>query len=81
MMGDPPSHLGRPTAGLPPRDALAVLYHLLFLHNEVSIAFDAYYPGFGVNPAVWTLSVEIVFYLLLPLVATRYRRHPFIGLT
>ena len=68
------------SAGLPPRDGLAVLYHVLFLHNEVSIAFDAYYPGFGVNPAVWTLSVEIVFYLLLPLVATRYRRHPFAGL-
>lgn len=68
------------SSGLPPRDALAVLYHLLFIHNEVSIAFDAYYPGFGVNPAVWTLSVEIIFYLLLPLVATRYRRHPLLGL-
>jgi len=68
------------SAGLPPRDALAVLYHALFIHNEVSIAFDAYYPGFGVNPAVWTLSVEIVFYLLLPLVAARYRRRPFLGL-
>jgi peptidoglycan/LPS O-acetylase OafA/YrhL len=68
------------SAGLPPHDALAVLYHALFIHNEVSIAFDAYYPGFGVNPAVWTLSVEIIFYLLLPLVATRYRRHPLLGL-
>ena len=64
---------------LPPHDVLSVIAHLLFVHNEVSIAYDAYYPGFGVNPAFWTLSIEIIFYALLPLVAVRYLRRPFVG--
>lgn len=66
--------------GLPPHDALATLVHVLFLQNEVGIAYGPFYPGFAVNAAVWTLSVEIIFYLLLPLVAVWYRRHPFTGL-
>ena len=36
--------------------------------------------GFGVVPPVWTLSVEVGFYILLPLVARTYFRHPFLGL-
>ncbi|MBA2522053.1 MAG: acyltransferase [Solirubrobacterales bacterium] len=36
--------------------------------------------GFGINGALWTLSLEITFYLLLPLVAVAYARRPFIGL-
>jgi len=36
--------------------------------------------GFGVVAPVWTLSVETVFYLLLPLVATAYFRRPLVGL-
>ena len=66
--------------GLPPHDALATLVHVLFLQNEVGIAYGPFYPGFGVNAAVWTLSIEIIFYALLPLVAVWYRRHPFTGL-
>lgn len=36
--------------------------------------------GFGVVPPVWTLSVEVVFYIVLPLVAASYFRRPFLGL-
>ena len=36
--------------------------------------------GFGVVPPVWTFSVEVGFYILLPLVARTYFRHPFLGL-
>ena len=36
--------------------------------------------GFGVVAPVWTLSVEVGFYILLPLVARTYFRHPFLGL-
>jgi peptidoglycan/LPS O-acetylase OafA/YrhL len=36
--------------------------------------------GFGVVPPVWTLSVEVGFYIILPLVAAAYFRRPFVGL-
>jgi peptidoglycan/LPS O-acetylase OafA/YrhL len=36
--------------------------------------------GFGVDAPVWTLSLEVVFYALLPLVAAWYARRPFVGL-
>lgn len=36
--------------------------------------------GFGVVPPVWTLSVEVAFYVVLPLVAASYFRRPFLGL-
>ncbi|HTU14405.1 MAG TPA: acyltransferase [Solirubrobacterales bacterium] len=36
--------------------------------------------GFFVNTPLWTLSVELGFYLVLPLIAVRYFRHPWIGL-
>lgn len=32
--------------------------------------------GLGVNGSVWTLSVEVIFYALLPLVAMRFYRRP-----
>jgi peptidoglycan/LPS O-acetylase OafA/YrhL len=36
--------------------------------------------GFGSDPALWTLSVEICFYAVLPLVAAWYVRRPLVGL-
>lgn len=36
--------------------------------------------GFGINLALWTLSLEITFYILLPFVAAAYYRRPFVGL-
>lgn len=36
--------------------------------------------GLGVNPSLWTLSVEVCFYLVLPVFAGIYFRHPLIGL-
>jgi peptidoglycan/LPS O-acetylase OafA/YrhL len=36
--------------------------------------------GFGVIPPVWTLSVEVCFYVVLPLTAAWYFRRPFLGL-
>ena len=36
--------------------------------------------GFGVVAPVWTLSVELIFYLLLPLIAIPYFRRPLVGL-
>lgn len=51
--------------------------HLLFLHTE---AHHIDHVGFGVNGAMWTMSVEVMFYVALPFLAVAYRRHPFVGL-
>lgn len=56
-----------------------LLLHLTFLQHSVGLAMG-YPEGFGVNGAVWTLSIEVVFYILLPFVAFWYYRRPFIGL-
>jgi peptidoglycan/LPS O-acetylase OafA/YrhL len=55
----------------------AWLSHLTFTHQ---FAHPVDEIGFGVNGAMWTMSVEVVFYLLLPWVAGWYFRHPFAGL-
>ena len=37
--------------------------------------------GFGINGALWMISVIVCFYLVFPLIAKPYYRHPLIGLT
>jgi peptidoglycan/LPS O-acetylase OafA/YrhL len=41
---------------------------------------DHFRLGLGVVPPVWTLSVEVGFYVVLPLIAVWYFRHPVVGL-
>lgn len=36
--------------------------------------------GLSIDGPLWTLSLEVTFYVLLPLIATWYFRHPFVGL-
>jgi acetyltransferase len=55
----------------------AWISHALFLHTE---AHNVDKVGWGVNGALWTMSVEVMFYAALPLVAAWYRRRPFLGL-
>lgn len=55
----------------------AWLSHLLFLHQESHRIEDI---GFGVDGAMWTMSVEVIFYALLPFVAGWFYRRPFVGL-
>ncbi|MDQ4149183.1 MAG: acyltransferase [Actinomycetota bacterium] len=64
-------------ASLPHQSAegiVSLLLHVTFLHHFVSLMGEPL--GFG-NAVIWTLPVEVVFYLLLPLVVRRYYRHPF----
>ena len=58
---------------------LNLLLHAAFLQHNVGAALGLP-EGFGINGAVWTLSIEALFYLLLPLVAVRFFRRPVIGL-
>lgn len=52
------------------------LVHFAFLQREV-LPSDV---GLGVNGPLWTLSIDVLFYFLLPLIAVAYRRHPLVGL-
>lgn len=52
--------------------------HLLFLQTYTQSATSPI--GFGIVPVVWTLTLEATFYVLLPLVARRFYRHPFVWL-
>jgi peptidoglycan/LPS O-acetylase OafA/YrhL len=57
----------------------SIAAHFLFVHTPVA----AVHPlpiGFGVDGAVWTLSVEATFYFVLPFVAAWYFRRPLVGL-
>jgi len=63
------------TVGSPsPLDLLA---HLTFLQREV---LEPEAIGFGINGALWALSIDAIFYLTLPLFAIAYLRRPFLGL-
>jgi peptidoglycan/LPS O-acetylase OafA/YrhL len=49
--------------------------------HEIAAMFDTgSQTGFQINGAIWTLTLEISFYIVLPLVASAYFRRPFLGL-
>ena len=58
----------------------AITAHLAILQTPTLLFVDNFQLGFGVVPPVWTLSVEVGFYVVLPLVAVSYFRHPLVGL-
>src|SRR3954454_14238682 len=64
--------------GLPGGGSIAA--HLTMLQTPALLVANDFNLGFGVIPPVWTLSVEAGLYLVVPLVAARYFRHPFVGL-
>jgi peptidoglycan/LPS O-acetylase OafA/YrhL len=66
------------TTGLPSVGSIAT--HLTFLQTPALLFQPDYQLGFGVVPPVWTLSVEMAFYIVLPFVAVSYYRRPFVGL-
>ena len=61
-------------------DAGTIAAHLAVLQTPALLFADQFRLGLGVVPPVWTLSVEVGFYVVLPLVAAYYFRHPLIGL-
>lgn len=68
-----PSSTGLPGAG-------SIATHLTFLQTPALLFQSDYQLGFGVVPPVWTLSIEMAFYIVLPFVAVSYYRRPFVGL-
>lgn len=53
--------------------------HAAFLQGPVAM-FRGLALGFGVDGPLWTLSLEVTFYVILPFVAAWYFRRPLIGL-
>jgi peptidoglycan/LPS O-acetylase OafA/YrhL len=70
----------RSGAPLPPspKGLLLLLAHLLFVHDAAYGSSST--VGFGVDTPMWTLGVEMSFYLVLPWIARWWVRHPFVGL-
>jgi peptidoglycan/LPS O-acetylase OafA/YrhL len=67
-----------PLPGMSAAGNSALLTHLFFLHEEVY--GTSLRNGFGADGVIWTLSIEIIFYAVLPLVAAWWYRRPFLGL-
>jgi peptidoglycan/LPS O-acetylase OafA/YrhL len=61
--------------------AANVVAHLTFLFQPLALIDDTkFVAGFALNAPVWTLPVEAMFYLVLPLAAVPFWRHPVWGL-
>lgn len=61
------------------RGVLSFVLHLTFLEHTVGLVLGMP-EGFAIHGAVWTLTLEALFYVLLPLVTGWYYRHPLLGL-
>ena len=59
---------------------LEVLSNFSFMQKWVSWIDPGIDVGFGIATPVWTLTIEITFYVILPLVAVWYARRPWLGL-
>ena len=57
-----------------------VILHVTMLQTPAPLFDGDFALGFGIVASVWTLSVETVFYVLLPVVAGAYFRRPLVGL-
>ena len=74
----PPNVAAAPAVDLPSFGSY--LAHLAFLQTPL-LMFDTGFPiGLVIDGPVWTLSLEVGFYLLLPFIARAYYRHPWRGL-
>ena len=59
---------------------LSVGVHAIGMHQPAHLIDPGFAVGLGINGPLWTLSLEITFYLLLPLVASQYFKRPLLGL-
>lgn len=67
-------------ADVPMPSVLSTFTHFTGTQLPASMLSGEVSVGFFVNPPLWTLSVELGFYLVLPFIAAVYFRRPFAGL-
>ena len=67
-----------PSIALP--SPFSVAANVTGLHNPARLIEPGVASGFGTNGPLWLISVLVGFYLVLPLVARAYYRHPLRGL-
>lgn len=67
--------------GFAPPTWFGVIGHVLFLQTPMTWIDPSIVPGFRMNVPMWTLSIEVGFYVVLPFIARWYSRHPLIGLS
>jgi peptidoglycan/LPS O-acetylase OafA/YrhL len=78
LVAAPPVGPGVQAHGLPSFPNLVV--HLAGLQMPARMIDSNVLIGFGINGALWMVSVIVCFYLVFPLIAKPYYRHPLIGL-
>jgi len=69
-----------PFAGYPFPSLGSIAAHLTVTQLPVRLFHPGLVSGFGLDGAVWMISIVVTFYLVLPFVARAYARHPLIGL-
>lgn len=69
-----------PTADYVSPSFAEIAGHLTMLQMPIHFVDAGFRVGFAINGPVWLVSVVIAFYLLLPLIARPYFRHPLVGL-
>ena len=57
-----------------------VFLNFTTLEVPAELVDPQYYLGFGMNRAIWTLSSDVIFYVLLVFFAMRWFRRPLVGL-
>jgi peptidoglycan/LPS O-acetylase OafA/YrhL len=77
------NHLRIPGLALPPTHQgwLNLAVHMAFLHQFFAFSSNAIYRWSLPDLVIWTLALEFCFYLLLPVFARWFYRHPFVGLS
>lgn len=70
-----------PESPAPPSPSISeVGIHSIAMHRPAELFIDGFNQGLSIDGPMWTLSLEMTFYLLLPLIAGIYFRHPLLGL-
>ncbi len=69
-----------PAIGLPVPTPFELGMHVTMLQSPFRLADPGFPIGLGLDGALWTISTLVCFYIVLPVIAKPYYRHPLLGL-
>jgi len=67
-------------SGVPMPDFGSLASNFSGMQTGVQMVWPQFPIGFGFDTPLWTLTLEISFYVVLPFIAAAYFRHPYMGL-